>query len=61
MERQWRCSGIFIVNSEHIAHLVLVFVFLILSLQLPAGMLASNGAWSYLTVHKSFSRIVTND
>ena len=23
--RQWRCSGVFIVNFEHISHLVLVF------------------------------------
>ena len=29
--RQWRHSGIFIVNFEHISHLVLVFLFLTLS------------------------------
>ena len=28
---QWRRSGIFIVNFEHISHLVLVFLFLTLS------------------------------
>ena len=44
MERQWRCSGTFIVNSEHTAHLVPLFVFLTLSMQLPAGMLTRNGA-----------------
>ena len=27
--RQWRRSGVFIVNSEHISHLVLVFLLLI--------------------------------
>ena len=37
--RQWRRSGIFIVNFEHISHLVLVFLLLILNMQLPAGML----------------------
>ena len=25
-QRQWRCSGVFIVNFEHISHLVLVFL-----------------------------------
>ena len=34
----WR-PGIFIVNFEHISHLVLVFLLLILNMQLPAGML----------------------
>ena len=29
--RQWRRSGIFIVNFEHISHLVLVFLLLTLS------------------------------
>ena len=29
--RQWRCSGAFIVNFEHISHLVLVFLLLTLS------------------------------
>ena len=24
--RYWRCSGVFIVNFEHISHLVLVFL-----------------------------------
>ena len=28
---QWRCSGVFIVYFEHISHLVLVFLLLILS------------------------------
>ena len=36
---QLRRSGIFIVNFEHISHLVLVFLLLILNMQLPAGML----------------------
>ena len=29
--RQWRRSGVFIVNYEHISHLVLVFLLLTLS------------------------------
>ena len=35
--RQWRRSGIFIVNFEHILHLALVFLMLTLSRQMPAG------------------------
>ena len=30
-QRQWRCSGVLIVNFEHISHLVLVFLLLTLS------------------------------
>ena len=30
--RQWRCSGVFIANFEHISHLVLVFLFLTLNM-----------------------------
>ena len=29
--RHWRCSGVFIVNFEHILHLVLVFLHLTLN------------------------------
>ena len=32
-----RRSGIFIVNFEHISHLILVFLLLTLNMQLPAG------------------------
>ena len=32
-------SGVFIVNFEHISHLVLVFLLLTLNMQLPAGKL----------------------
>ena len=35
--RHWRRSGIFIVNFEHILHIVLVFLLLTLSRQMPAG------------------------
>ena len=34
-ERRHRRSGVFIVNSEHISHLVLVFLLLTLSRQMP--------------------------
>ena len=30
-QRQWRCSGVFNINFEHISHLVLVFLLLTLS------------------------------
>ena len=30
--RHWHCSGIFIVNFEHISHLVLVFLLLTLNM-----------------------------
>ena len=36
--RQWRSSGIFILNFEHTSHLVLVFILLTLSRYMPAGM-----------------------
>ena len=35
-----RRSGVFIVNSEHISHLVLVFLLLTLSRQMPTGILS---------------------
>ena len=35
--RTCRLSGVFIVNFEHISHLVLVFLLLTLNMQLPAG------------------------
>ena len=37
--RHWRRSGIFIVNFEHISHLLLVFLLLTLNMELPAGLL----------------------
>ena len=35
--RHWRRSSVFAVNLEHISHLVLVFLLLTLSRQMPAG------------------------
>ena len=35
-----RRSGVFIVNFEHISHLVLVFLLLTLKMKLPAGKLS---------------------
>ena len=40
--RQWRRSGIFIVNFEHISHPVLVLLLLILNIELPAGYCMKN-------------------
>ena len=34
---QWHHSGVFIVNFEHISHLVLVFLLLTLNMYLAAG------------------------
>ena len=39
---QWRRSGVFIVNFEHISHLVLVFLLLTLNMLLPAGKVGYN-------------------
>ena len=36
--RQWRRSGVFIVNFEYIWHVVLVFILLNLSRQIPVGL-----------------------
>ena len=36
--RQWRHSGVFIFNCEHISHLILVFLLLTLSRQMPIGL-----------------------
>ena len=33
----WHRSGVFIVNFEHVLHIVLVFLLLTLSMQLSAG------------------------
>ena len=35
--RHWCRSGVFIVNFEHISHLVLVFLLLTLNIQIPDG------------------------
>ena len=42
--RHWRRSGVFIVNFEHILHLVLVLLFLTLSRLMPAGISSKNTA-----------------
>ena len=36
--RQWRCSGVFVVNSEHDSYFVPVFLLLTLNMYLLAGM-----------------------
>ena len=40
--RSWRRSGVFIVNFEHISHLVLVLLWITLNIKLPAGWLSIN-------------------
>ena len=43
--RQWRCAGVFIVNFEHISHLVVVFLLLTLSSKCRLG-------WAYCLTKK---------
>ena len=38
----WRRSGVFVVNFEHILHIVLVFLLLTLNMSLPTGYIHSN-------------------
>ena len=40
-QRQWRRSDIFIVNFEHISHLALVFLLLILNMKMSAVLLGA--------------------
>ena len=44
--RHWCRSGVFIVNFEHISHLVPVFLLLTMNMQLPAWVGYRNGASS---------------
>ena len=37
-QRHWRCSGVFIVNFEHISHFFLVCLLITLTKKMPAGM-----------------------
>ena len=46
--RHWRLSGVFIVKFEHISHLVLVFLLLTLSRQMPAEKEEKN---VYMPIH----------
>ena len=42
-QRHWRHSGVFIVNFEHISHLVQVFLLLTLNMKLLAGFMKNGG------------------
>ena len=42
MLSHWHRSGVFIVNFEHVSHLVLVFLLLTLNMQLTAGQTPSH-------------------
>ena len=55
-----RRSGVFIVNFEHISHLVLVFLLLTLNMQLPAGkgLTISNRVLSMLRIRRSIVQIL---
>ena len=59
---QWHCSGVFIVNFDHISHLVLVFLLLTLSKQMPAGYTIQKSAGNerpeiYLQCQNRYNRI----
>ena len=43
---QWRRPDVFIVNFEHVSHLVLVILLLTMSVHLLAGLNECNTAWS---------------
>ena len=56
---QWHLSGVFIVNFEHISHLVLVFLLLTLSRSMPAemsvlGLSKVTQFWQCLGIFKPF-------
>ena len=42
---QWRRSSVFTVNLEHMSHLVLVFLLLTLSSEMPAGLYTLKSLW----------------
>ena len=52
--RHWPRSGVFIVNFEHISHLLLVFLLLTLSRQMPAEI-------SFIMVQMLISNVLLND
>ena len=67
-----RRSGVFIVNFEHISHLILVFLLLTLNMQLPAGYETfcllfyiafdyDNKFLVYLGIHKRYSHIFQSE
>ena len=53
-DTHWRHSGIFIVNFEHISHLVLVFLLLTLNMQLQAGFISWKTSGSDPSSHRYF-------
>ena len=57
--RHWRRSGVFIVNFEHISHLVLVFLLLTLNKQMPAevSFVQRTFTWYFLLVSDRTSSI----
>ena len=56
--RQWRLSDVFIVNCEHISHLVLVFLLLTLSKQMPTGVSThSLKAGSNLNIDEAYNSL----
>ena len=65
-QRNWRCSGVFIVKFEQTSHIVLVFPFLTSNKWMPAGLLVSiwyiGLKWSYVrNVFKVYHQIRHNN
>ena len=63
--QQWRRSGVFIVNFEHISQLVLVFLLLTMNRQMPAGPQLSGNTqlfkvnnWNYRKSCKMRSKLI---
>ena len=55
--RHWRWSGVFIVNFEHISHLVLVFRLLTLNRKMPTGVVVQKKV--FLAEYFKVSHILT--
>ena len=54
--RQWRRSGAFIVNFEHISHFVIVFLLLTLNMKLPTGIYLTDCLFHQL-IYRSFNSV----
>ena len=48
--RHWHRSGVFIINFEHISHLILVFLSLTLGRQMPTGLITMSVEDIYKTI-----------
>ena len=56
----WQCSVVFIVNFEHISHLVLVFQFLTLSIKMSVGSIHTIYVCIILMTHSLSTNLIEN-